>query len=60
MKTEAEVRVLQTHTRNATATRSWNRQGQRMPCWLGFRLLASRTVGEYISIVLIDQPCGNL
>lgn len=51
-------------------TRSWKRlrtesstepSEEVRPCWhLELRLLASRTMGESISIVLSHQVCGNL
>ena len=50
--------------------RGWKRHGENSPleppaevspyCYLGFSLLGSRTVGEYISIVSSQHGCDNL
>lgn len=44
--------------RSSAAPRSWERA---WPCWhLNFKLLPSRTVGEYISVTMSHLVCGSL
>ena len=56
--------------RHGEAWRKWKRHGENSPleppaevlpyCYLGFRLLGSRIVGEYIFVVSSHHGCDNL